>query len=296
MNKALPKPESLYCQASLMIRNWFKRSPSQVLTAVLWQFLLLTQHLHASLWLWPEPAPAKKWTIWNVASKRCAKQAFQWDRERGRERTLWIWPEYLSICTSVCECVRVCERVCVCVCIFNGGKCQNSQLTQRHVRRTVRQSARTLKYLLVYHVGSWWRRGICNLDTRSAYLDDYPAQQHLHLAPTSPRRANYLIMRWSWKLFIETSYFVQASLDMHVRVHYMCGQIEKLTDYTICLHNLLTICSSFSRYDDIGDLQVIFVIYIWHMIDRSINTRWQYEYIHSEYFGQYDTIPCVIIE
>lgn len=71
------------------------------------------------------------------------------EAKRERERTLWIWPEYLSTCTSM-------YGICVCagvfVCMFNGGKCQNSQLTQRHVRRT-------LKYLLLYHVGSWRRGG-----------------------------------------------------------------------------------------------------------------------------------------
>lgn len=158
------------------------------------------------------------------------KNSNETERDRETERTLWIWPEYLSICTSVCGCVSEC----VCVCIFNGGKCQNSQLTQRHVRRTVRQSAGTLKYLLLYHVGSWWRRRICNLNTRSAYLDDYPRStipSSRPYFPPPPHWANYSIMRWSWKLFIETSSLFQASLDMHVRVHYMYGQIEKLTDY-----------------------------------------------------------------
>lgn len=119
-------------------------------------------------------------------------------RQRGRGRELFEYDPSTWVPARVCM-VYVCAGVFVCM--FNGGKCQNSQLTQRHVRRT-------LKYLLLYHVGSWQRRRrICNLDTRSAYLDDYPAQQHLHLALNSPRyRANYSIMRWSWNLFIETSF------------------------------------------------------------------------------------------
>lgn len=152
-------------------------------------------------------------------------------RQRGTERQRELFEYDPSTWVSA----RVCAGVwaSVCVCIFNGGKCQNSQLTQRHVRRTVRQSAGTLKYLLLYHVGSWWRRRICNLNTRSAYLDDYPRSTIPSSRPyfPPPHWANYSIMRWSWKLFIETSSLFQASLDMHVRVHYMCGQIEKLTDY-----------------------------------------------------------------
>lgn len=98
-------------------------------------------------------------------------------------------------------------------------------------------------------------------------------------------------------MFIETSFLFQASWDMHVRVHYMCGQIEKLTDYMFTY----VIRSPFAPVSADTTTSVICKSFLWyiyfsHMVDRSINTRQQYEYIHGEYFGQYDTIPWVIIE
>lgn len=209
-------------------------------------------------------------------------------RQRGRGRELFEYDPSTWVLARVCM-VYVCAGVFVCM--FNGGKCQNSQLTQRHVRRT-------LKYLLLYHVGSWRRRRrrICNLDTRSAYLDDYPAQQHLHLALNSPRyRANYSIMRWSWKLFIETSFNSSIFWTCTCVSTTCCVWADREVNwlYVYVIHSPFAPVSADTTTSVICKSFLWYTIYIWHMIDLSINNR-HGEYF--EYFGQYDTIPCVIIE
>lgn len=202
-------------------------------------------------------------------------------RGRGRDGELFEYDPSTWVPARVCICV--CGCVSECVFMFNGGKCQNSQLTQRHVRRT-------LKYLLLYHVGCWRRRRICNLDTRSAYLDDYPAQQHLHLAT---HRANYSIMRWSWKLFIETSFI--SSIFGHARACPLHVWADREVNwlYVYVIRSPFAPVSADTTTSVICKSFLWYTIYIWHMIDRSINNR-HGEYF--EYFGQCDTIPCVIIE